>query len=610
MSELEAKQLLHELHVHQIELEMQNEELRRAQVDLAGSFERYADLYEHAPVGYLSVNLNGIITRANVVAAHLLGVQRHLLPGRPLSAFVGREDLARYQAMRRRLVVAGLSESAEFVLQPAQGQDPAGRPFWARLEVITRHDLTEGALVWQVAINNIDTQKRAELTLQRVNEELEEQVERRTKQLAESNRLLVEEIGRRREAEAGLREREEWLEHRVAERTAALAALLVVARELGSTLDIGEVLSIIVRELARIVEYHGCGIFLLDGKVLTLAAYDGPPDRKELVQSQATLDESPLLKMVIQSKAPLIIADMNANTPLTREWHKRAGSFQRYLLGASRSWLAAPMLAQGQPVGVLRLDHREPGHFAQEHVDLVLTLASQAATAVVNARLFSQVQRVAAVEERQRLARELHDSVAQTFYSIGLASHSAKAQLAPGQALVGHRIDHIVELAGAGLTEMKTLIFDLQAEGIRRDGLVLALRHQLDAIAARNDIRIHAVIGNEPEAAIEAKEAMYGIAREALQNVVRHAGATELWLQLDRADDALHMEVRDNGRGFAPEAEGMMTMGLRSMRERAAACAGSVEVVDAPGEGAVVRARIPVMPPAASASKLPAGGVN
>jgi signal transduction histidine kinase len=98
----------------------------------------------------------------------------------------------------------------------------------------------------------------------------------------------------------------------------------------------------------------------------------------------------------------------------------------------------------------------------------------------------------------------------------------------------------------------------------------------------------------EPDAPLEAKEAVYGIAREALQNVVRHANATELSIKLSRSDDSLCVEVRDNGRGFSAENAGMHTLGLRSMRERAAAQGGSVEITSAPGHGTRVRAQISI----------------
>ena len=327
----DVMRLVHELQVHQIELEMQNEELRQAQLELALSAERYADLYDFAPVGYLSVTPDGRIVRANLTAAGLLGVERQSLIGRHLNGFVPEEYFKQFYAMQRRLDGPDLTERADLVLQPTKGE-----PFWARLEIITRTDPAGSLLLWQVAISNIDTQKRADQMLKRINEELEEQVERRTRQLTKNNRQLLEEVDRRTWAEAQLREREELLERRVAERTAELAALLAVARDISSTLNIDEILTIILKELRRIVWYEGCGIFLLQGELLTLVAYNGPLPEEGLLQSQTTLNDSPLLREVVDGRHPVIVADMFADAPHTSGWRAASGNLQRQLMHLSR----------------------------------------------------------------------------------------------------------------------------------------------------------------------------------------------------------------------------------------------------------------------------------
>lgn len=594
LDERDMLRLIHELQVHQIEIEMQNEELLRTQVELGVNAERYADLYDFAPIGYLSLNADGSIQQANLTAANQLGMARREIIGTSFHRHVAPADLSHYYSLRRRLVIPELTESAELQLRPI-----AGEPFWARLEIVTRRNPKDDAVIWQVAISNTDAQKRAELLLQHLNEELEQQVQVRTQELTLSNRQLLAEVDLRAHAEAELRAREEQLEQRVAARTEELATLLTVAREVSATLNVEAILQIVLVELRRIVRYTGCGIFLLHGNLLTLVAYEGPLHPHGLLPSQTTLNESPLLRRVVSSRCPLIVPDVDANDALALDWQEHAGVLQRQLMDQARCWLGIPMIAQGEVIGVLRLDQRTPDYFTEQHADLALILASQAAVAVVNARLYVQVQRVAAVEERQRLARELHDSVAQTFYSIALAAHSARTHLRSDAELVERRLNHVLDLADAGLTEMKALIFDLQAEGIRRDGLVEALRRQVNALAARNDIGITADLGVEPDAALAAKEAIYGIVREAVQNVMRHAAATELSVTLRPSDDRLCAEVRDNGKGFSPEAGGPRTFGMRSMQERASAVGGSVEIQSAPGAGTVVRATVPARTPAA-----------
>ena len=324
--------LTHELRVHQIELELQNEELRRAQLDLQLTAERYADLYDFAPVAYLSLDAKGLIVNGNLTAAAMFGVERRELIAAAFSRFVFAADVARMNYMRHRMTQPGETGALELRLHPADGE-----PFWARLEVITRRDPVDGVLLWQVAVGRIEEQKRAEQLMRRLNDELEERVNRRTKQLTLANRELLNEITRRKEAEAALRDREETLEFRVSERTAELASLLAVSQEISSTLDIDEILDIVLDHLHRTVQYTGCGIFLLHGELLTLAAYRGPLDRTDVVQSQATLDQSPLMKLVLEQRRPLVVSDLASDDELSTSWRLTAGQLQRRLLGASRS---------------------------------------------------------------------------------------------------------------------------------------------------------------------------------------------------------------------------------------------------------------------------------
>ncbi|MCU0508909.1 MAG: GAF domain-containing protein [Anaerolineae bacterium] len=580
--------LTHELQVHQIELELQNDELRRTQLDLQLTAERYADLYDFAPVGYLSVNAAGRIAQANLTVAAMLGAGRRDLLDAPLSRYIFADDSARFNYLRHRMAQPHETETLELRLRPADGE-----PYWARLEIITRRDPVDNALLWQIAVSRIEEQKRAEQLMRGLNDVLEERVIRRTNQLSIANRELLEEIGRRKEAEAALREREETLEMRVRERTAELASLLTVSQEISSTLEMDEIFDIILEQLHRTIHYTSCGVFLQEGELLTLVAYRGPIATADVLQSQTTLDQSPLLQEALERRRPVIVDDMEGGGELPGEWQRRADAFQRTLLNDSRSWMGIPLMAKGRPLGILRLDHRKPGHFTTHHADMASTLANQTAVAIENARLYAQAQNVAAVEERQRLARELHDSVAQTFYSISLSTHAAASQLARDPDRARRHLDHVVELANAGLTEMKALIFDLQAENIRREGLVGALRRQLNAITARNDIRVFEDLGQEPEVPLQVKEAAYGVVREALQNVVRHAGASELTLRLSQSEGRLRVEVQDDGVGFEPARLGRDTMGMRSMLERAAAVGGSVEVLSRPSGGTVVRGEFP-----------------
>src|SRR5450432_1422857 len=176
---------LHELRVHQIELEMQNEELRRTQEQLEVSRARYFDLYDLAPVGYFTLSEQGLILEANLTAAKLLGVARGVLVKQPLSRFILREDQEIYYLYRKALLETGVPQVCELrVLK----KDAA--PFWVRVEATTAQH-ADGASVWRAVVSDITERKRAEWTLKTTNVELQEFAYALTHDLQEPLRMVV-----------------------------------------------------------------------------------------------------------------------------------------------------------------------------------------------------------------------------------------------------------------------------------------------------------------------------------------------------------------------------------------------------------------------------------
>jgi signal transduction histidine kinase len=256
--------------------------------------------------------------------------------------------------------------------------------------------------------------------------------------------------------------------------------------------------------------------------------------------------------------------------------------------------MAVPLAVKDRVLGILTLSWTDPAHFTQDHARLARAFADQAAAAIENARLFGQAGQVAALEERQRLARELHDSVSQALYGIALGARTARTQLDRDPEKAAEPMDYVLSLAEAGLAEMRALIFELRPESLESEGLVAALEKQLAASRARYGLTIDADLGDEPDVAIEKKEALYRIAQEALHNVVKHASATEVTVSLGREDGALRLLVADNGLGFDPEGDFAGHLGLRSMSERARNLGGEVVISSAPGAGTRVSARLPL----------------
>ena len=217
---------------------------------------------------------------------------------------------------------------------------------------------------------------------------------------------------------------------------------------------------------------------------------------------------------------------------------------------------------------------------------LVRVGANQLAIALQGAEL-------RAVQERQRLARDLHDSVSQALYAIVLDIATAQHIGAADPARVEAILLDAHGLAEAGLAEMRALIFELRPEFLGQEGLVAALQRQVAAVRARHHLSITVDAGDEPDAAPAIKEALYRVGQEALNNIAKHAGATSVVITLTPSPDELALRVRDDGRGFDTTDSFPGHLGLRSMRERAASVGGVIEISSAPGEGTEVTMRIP-----------------
>ena len=220
-------------------------------------------------------------------------------------------------------------------------------------------------------------------------------------------------------------------------------------------------------------------------------------------------------------------------------------------------------------------------------------LADQAATAAANARLVAAAREKGTLEERQRLARELHESVSQSLFGIQLRAQIARERLDQGSAGIAQPLDDVLRMAEANQAEMRALIFELRPESLETEGLVAALNRQIEAVRARHGFAAPTVASAEPELPIEVKQALYRIAQEALWNTVKHARARRVDVRLQPDGDSVVLEIADDGVGFDPDGSFPGHLGLRSMRERATEVGGSLEVFSTHGRGTRVVVRVP-----------------
>ncbi|RIK36247.1 MAG: histidine kinase, partial [Chloroflexi bacterium] len=202
--------------------------------------------------------------------------------------------------------------------------------------------------------------------------------------------------------------------------------------------------------------------------------------------------------------------------------------------------------------------------------------------------LHAQALTLATLEERQRLARELHDSVSQALYGIALGARTARTLLERDPARAGEPLEYVLALAEAGLAEMRALIFELRPESLEQEGLVAALEKQAAALRARQRVDVRTSLPAEPPLSLAQKEAFYRIAQEAMHNIIKHARATRIELELTTTPH-ITLCIRDNGIGFDASGSFPGHLGLHSMRERAERAGATLSVTSTPGVGTTVQ---------------------
>jgi signal transduction histidine kinase len=261
-----------------------------------------------------------------------------------------------------------------------------------------------------------------------------------------------------------------------------------------------------------------------------------------------------------------------------------------------RSFLGVPIVARGEVIAAFYLTDREAADdFDADDQRLIEMLAAHAGVAIENARLLERSRELNIVEERNRLARELHDSVSQKLFGIVLTAEAATTLLGRDTAAAGEQVARLGELAHEALTELRELIFELRPASLEQEGLAATLRKQVEMLRRLHGRDIELRIAGAARPAPDVEGEVLRIAQEALNNALHHANAERIELRYESRDHRLMVTVADDGAGFDPAAPGVRSrrLGLTSMEERARALGGALAVVSRPGEGTTVTLEVP-----------------
>jgi signal transduction histidine kinase len=262
-----------------------------------------------------------------------------------------------------------------------------------------------------------------------------------------------------------------------------------------------------------------------------------------------------------------------------------------------RSFLGVPIVSPEGVIGAFYLTEKfDAPDFTDEDQALISLLASHAAIAIANARLYEQSRELSMVAERNRLALELHDAVSQKLFGLVLNAETAAELLDRDPTAARDQVAKLGGLAQEALDELRSLLFELRPLDLEQDGLCGALRKHVEVLRRLQQRDISVDIprdGIAPDVTRDAE--MLRIAQEALQNALRHSESEQFFVTLADHDGMLVLEVADDGVGFDPQAPGLRSqrLGLTSMEERAQRIGGTLTIDSVPGEGTTVRVEVP-----------------
>lgn len=377
---------------------------------------------------------------------------------------------------------------------------------------------------------------------------------------------------------------ERLLHERVELHTREQAALLEISQTLASALELKP--GLILDQLRVLVEYTHAELFVLEGTAMVALAVRGSQRLEETVPFRIHLQGPETLLKLFNEHQPDRIADVWSAEPSAQFLRSLLNDQADLLLKGMRAWMWVPVAVKNRVIGSVGVAHVERDYFTAHHADLALTVANQAAIALVNAELFEHAQALAAMQERQRLAQNLHDAVNQSLFSAGLIADVLPRLWDRDQDLARKSLIDLRRLTRAAQAEMRALLAELRPSAITDTDLGDLLHLLGNALSGRINIPVTVTVAKEIILPAEVQVAFYRVCQEALNNVAKHAEASQVDIDLKYEGTTVELRIRDDGKGFDPERTLSGHYGLGMMRERAEAVGALLTVTSRPSHGA------------------------
>lgn len=387
---------------------------------------------------------------------------------------------------------------------------------------------------------------------------------------------IVRDVSKRIQAERSLSQRVETRSHEQ-------ATLLNISHTLASTLELQP--GLILDQLREIIEYHHAGLFSLEQSAFITLAMRGTPQLEQSAPIHIHLNDPNTLKELFNDHRPIRIADVRSDDPQAQSLRLLLDDGAAVLLEGMQSWMWVPLAVKNRIIGGVGVAHQQRGFFTPHHADLALSVANQAAITMINAELYGHAQELAVLEERQRLARNLHDAVNQSLFSAGLIAEVLPRLWERDQEAARRSLEDLRKLTRGAMAEMRALLAELRPSTLIDAELRDLLLLLGNAFSGRTNIPATVTVKGQGLLPAEVQVAVYRLCQEALNNVAKHAEASSVEIVLKQDESSIALNIRDNGQGFDPEQVESGHYGLSMMRERAEAVNAQLSIMSQPGQG-------------------------
>jgi PAS domain S-box-containing protein len=379
---------------------------------------------------------------------------------------------------------------------------------------------------------------------------------------------------------------EQSLQQRVEARTREQSTLLEISQTLASALELQP--GLILDQMRVIIDYTHAGLFKLEDTRLVALAVRGQQWPEDAMPFHIQLENSEELATLFNGQRSSRIGDVQSSDLPARFLRSLMDDQASILLQGVRSWMWVPLAIKDRMIGAIGVAHAKRNYFTAHDADLALTVANQAAITMVNAELYEHAHTLAALQERQRLARNLHDAVNQSLFSAGLIAE-VLPRLWERDPDEGRRsLEDLRRLTRGAQADMRLLLAELRPATLTDTEMGDLLRLLGNALAGRTSIPVRVIVTGEGKLPADVQVALYRLCQEGLNNIAKHAGASQVDLLLQYEPGAVELRIRDNGRGFDPGQALPGHFGLSMMRERATAVGATLSINSQAGHGAEI----------------------